>query len=203
LERPTNIFLDTGCSVAWGMQSMQINKVTRVFHDLNNTAMGWALPAAIASAIARPEKDTLCITGDGSLMMSLHELAVVKRYGLRIKIFIMNNDGYSMIQQTQDQWMDSQYIASSYEGGLAFPNYRSLAESFSLEYYEANSTDEMIDLLEKSDDKQTAAIFNIRVASEMRVIPQVKAGYPNEDLEPLLPRDMFNEQMIVKQFLVG
>ena len=105
-----------------------------------------------------------------------------------------------MIQQTQDQWMDSQYIASSYEGGLAFPNYRSLAESFSLEYYEASSTGEMVDLLEKTDDKQTAALFNIHVASGMRVVPQVKAGYPNEDLEPLLPRDMFKDQMIVKPF---
>lgn len=197
LSMPANIFLDTGCSVAWGMQSMQINRNTRVFHDLNNTAMGWALPAAIASAIRQPDRETICVTGDGSLMMCLHELAVLKRYGLRIKIFIMNNSGYSMIQQTQDQWLGSNYIASSYDGGLAFPEYKSLAESFSLKYYEAKSTGAILNLLDEVNFEQTAALYNIHVASEMRVVPQVKAGYPNEDLDPLLPRDLFMQQMII------
>ena len=54
-------------------------------------------------------------------MMSLHELAVIKRYQLPIKIFMFNNSGYAMIQQTQDQWLDSEYVASSYDGGLGFP----------------------------------------------------------------------------------
>jgi len=193
----TNIFVDTGCSVAWGMQSMQLNGRTRVFHDLNNTAMGWALPAAIASAISQPDRETICITGDGSLMMCLHELAVLKRYGLRIKLLVMNNSGYSMIQQTQDQWLGSQYIASSYDGGLAFPEYKSLAESFSLVYYEANSTSAAVNLLDDIYSESAAVFCNIHVAAEMRVLPQVKAGYPNEDLEPLLPRDVFRQQMII------
>ena len=176
---------------------MQLNSSTRVFHDLNNTAMGWALPAAIASAVSQPDKETICITGDGSLMMCLHELAVVKRYRLRIRIFIMNNNGYSMIQQTQDQWLESQYIASSYDGGLAFPNYRSLAHSFSLKYYEAESTGEILRLLDETAGERSATLCNLHIASEMRVIPQVKAGYPNEDLEPLLPRDLFQQEMII------
>lgn len=199
LSMPTNIFLDTGCSVAWAMQSIRIKGNTRVFHDLNNTAMGWALPAAIASAVSQPDRETICITGDGSLMMCLHELAVVKRYRLRIKIFIMNNSGYSMIQQTQDQWLSSKYIASSYEGGLAFPDYKSLADSFSLKYLEAKSTSEILCLLDEISDERNATLCNVHVASEMRVVPQVKAGYPNEDLEPLLPRELFSEQMIIEQ----
>lgn len=198
ISRPTSIFLDTGCSVAWGMQAMQLNSYTRVFHDLNNTAMGWALPAAIASAISQPDREAICITGDGSLMMCLHELAVIKRHRLKLRIYLMNNGGYSMIRQTQDQWLDSQYIASSHDGGLAFPDYRSLADSFSLSYCEATSTSEIVDLLGELNEVQTATLCNIQVASEMRVIPQAKAGYPNEDLEPLLPRDLFNQQMMIK-----
>lgn len=198
---PTNIFLDTGCSVAWGMQALKLNSNTRVYHDLNNTAMGWALPAAIASAISQPDKETICVTGDGSLMMCLHELAVVKRYGLKISLFILNNNGYSMIQQTQDQWLGSKYEASSCDGGLGFPDYRYLAKSFQFSYHEAQSTSEIVNLFGEISDLRTASLCNIHVSSAMRVIPQVKAGYPNEDLEPLLARDVFRAQMIVDPFV--
>ena len=44
-----NIFIDTGCSIAWAMQTMSFAREQRVFHDFNNTAMGWALPASIGS----------------------------------------------------------------------------------------------------------------------------------------------------------
>ena len=195
--KPTNIVFDTGCSLAWGMQSFIINDLTRIFHDFNNTAMGWAIPAAIASAIVHPHKDTICIVGDGSLMMSLHELAVIKRYKLPIKIFLLNNNGYSMIQQTQDQWLDSDYVASSYDGGLDFPDYKFLASSFSLGYSEARSNASIKDLVASILSDSTGVLCNINVSSKMRVIPQVKAGFPNEDLEPLLPMQMFYEQMIV------
>lgn len=197
ITKPTNIVFDTGCSLAWGMQSFIVNAHIRIFHDFNNTAMGWALPAAIASAIVDPHKDTICIVGDGSLMMSLHELAVIKRYKLPIKIFLFNNHGYSMIQQTQDQWLDSDYVASSYDGGLDFPDYKYIASSFSLKYFEANSNQPINDLIANILSDSAGILFNIIVSSKMRVIPQVKAGYPNEDLEPLLSREMFYEQMII------
>ena len=195
---PANIFFDTGCSIAWGMQSMQLNRGTRLFHDFNNTAMGWALPAAIASAICEPERKSICITGDGSLMMSLHELAVVKRYGLPIKVFVINNGGYSMIQQTQDQWLNSRYVASSYDGGLAFPEYRSLAKSFSLGYFEAETDHRAAAQINQILNSSTATLCNLHVSSTMRVVPQVKAGHPNEEMDPVLTQAIFKEQMLIE-----
>lgn len=198
IHSPTNLIFDTGCSLAWGMQSFEPNHFTRTFHDFNNTAMGWSIPASIASSLASTDKDTICIVGDGSFMMSVHELAVIKRYQLPIKIFIFNNSGYAMIQQTQDQWLDSEYIASSYDGGLDFPDYRSLAQSFSIEYFEVDSNDSLQRCLTAVLEASRPTLCNVIVSDKMRVIPQVKAGFPNEDLEPLLPRDIFIDQMIVK-----
>lgn len=193
----TNICIDTGCSVAWAMQSLRLNSRQRIFHDFNNTAMGWALPASIASAFAHPSRSSICIVGDGSLMMSVQELAVIKRHKLPIKIFLMNNSGYSMIQQTQDQWLESNYYASSYEGGLDFPNYFSLAMSFDIEYLQFNNDKELTDALPDILSSNLPFICDILISSSARVVPQVKAGFPNEDLEPLLPRDVFNAEMIV------
>ncbi|QNJ30608.1 acetolactate synthase/ large subunit/ biosynthetic type [Synechococcus sp. PROS-9-1] len=196
----TNLIFDTGCALAWGMQSYLPNHLTRIFHDFNNTAMGWSLPAAIASALATPCRDTICLIGDGSFMMSLHELAVIKRYKLPIKIFLFNNSGYGMIQQTQDQWLDSDYVASSYEGGLDFPDFRSLANSFSLKYAEVASNDSIESCVSNVLKESMPILCNFIVSDKMRVIPQVKAGYPNEDLEPLLAREVFYDQMIIPPF---
>ena len=102
-----------------------------------------------------------------------------------------------MIQQTQDQWLDSDYVASSYDGGLDFPDYKFLASSFSLSYGEARSNMSVKDLVASILSDPTGILCNIHVSSKMRVIPQVKAGFPNEDLEPLLPRQIFYEQMII------
>ena len=187
IQFPCNLIFDTGCSLAWGMQSFESNKFTRIFHDFNNTAMGWSLPASIASSLASNDRATICVVGDGSFMMSLHELAVIKRYQLPIKIFMFNNSGYAMIQQTQDQWLDSEYIASSYDGGLDFPDYRSLAQSFSLDYFEVDSNLSFQNCLTEIIENSRPTLCNVIVSDKMRVIPQVKAGFPNEDLEPLLP----------------
>ena len=99
------IWSDTGSVVAWLMQSFEPKDNQRVWHDFNNTAMGWALPAAIASTFASPQSDTYCLVGDGSLMMNIQELQTAITHQLPIKIICFDNGGYSMIKQTQEQWL--------------------------------------------------------------------------------------------------
>jgi acetolactate synthase-1/2/3 large subunit len=103
----------------------------------------------------------------------------------------MNNSGYSMIKQTQDQWLDSKYYASSQEGGLSFPSYAALAQAFELRYYEL-STEEMLNSC-LQDVRAGPTLYNVIISSTASVIPQVKFGHPNEDMEPLLPRDEFRQ----------
>lgn len=191
LKNDARIFVDTGCSVAWMMQAGKFNGESRVFHDFNNTAMGWALPAAIGSYFADPIGQIVCVIGDGSLMMTLHELATLKHHKIPLQIFLMNNSGYSMIKQTQDQWLDSKYYASSHEGGLSFPSYSALAQAFELRYYEL-STEEMLNSC-LQDVRAGPTLYNVIISSTASVIPQVKFGHPNEDMEPLLPRDEFRQ----------
>jgi len=109
----------------------------------------------------------------------------------------MNNSGYSMIQQTQDQWLGSVYHASSREGGISFPDYEYLAKAFNLDYYKIDSPDEYSNVL-KVVKSSNACICNVNIPREMRVTPQVKFGRPNEDMEPLLPRDMFHQFMLIE-----
>ena len=199
LKGNEQIFIDTGCSIAWFMQSLRVKDKVRVFHDFNNTAMGWALPAAIGGYYAnlKHQSPIIAIVGDGSFMMTSYELATVMHHNIPIKIFIMNNQGYSMIQQTQDQWMDSNYHASSEEGGLSFPNYKKLASTYNIKYFELNSGKDF-SLIDEIMNDGNPLICNVCIDKDFRVSPQVKFGKPNEDMGPLLPRDMFKESMIIE-----
>jgi len=199
LKGNEQIFIDTGCSIAWFMQSLRVKDKVRVFHDFNNTAMGWALPAAIGGYYANlnHQSPIIAIVGDGSFMMTSYELATVMHHNIPIKIFIMNNQGYSMIQQTQDQWLDSNYYASSEEGGLSFPNYEKLASTYNIKYFELNNEKDF-SLIDEIMNDDNPLICNVCIDKDFRVTPQVKFGKPNEDMGPLLPRDMFKESMIIK-----
>jgi len=193
IKNNSRIFVDTGCSIAWMMQAGKFNGQARIFHDFNNTAMGWALPAAIGSYFADPEGQIVCVVGDGSLMMTLHELATLKHHKIPIQIFVINNSGYSMIKQTQDQWLDSKYYASSHEGGLSFPNYKSLAQAFDLRYCELSTKEMLSSFLQDNETHLGPLLCNVLISDKASVIPQVKFGHPNEDMEPLLSRDEFDQ----------
>src|SRR5262249_56182725 len=71
-----------------------------------------------------------CIAGDGSLQMNIQELITVIRHRLPIKIFLFNNHGHSMVQQTQEMWLGAKYYATSIEGGLAFPDFVAVAKAY-------------------------------------------------------------------------
>lgn len=197
LPLSSKVFIDTGCSIAWAMQGAKFDETQGVYHDFNNTAMGWALPAAIGSMIACNETPHYCVMGDGAFMMTMQELATVRHHGLPLKLFLMNNGGYSMIKQTQEQWLGAKYVASS-STDISFPDYEYVAKSFGFSYMEIRSTEAMDSVLSILCESNAPTIVNVVIPPEARVIPQVKFGRANEDMEPLLPRDVFNDAMIIE-----
>jgi acetolactate synthase-1/2/3 large subunit len=192
------IFVDTGCTLAWMMQAFEFKENQRLFHDFNNTSMGYALPASIGACFALGKKPVICVTGDGSLQMNIQELATVLRHNLPIKIFLINNKGYNMIRQTQDQWLKSRYLASSIEGGLAFPDFVKVAEAYGFRTLTISGNSSVRGLVRESLDIDGPVFCNVEISSEQRVIPQQKFGRPIEDAEPLLERQEFLKNMLVK-----
>ena len=103
-----------------------------------------------------------------------------------------------MIQQTQDQWLNSLYSASTVNGGLAFPDFTKVAEAYGFKTVSISRNDEVRDHIREALNSEGPSFCNIEISSDHRVIPQVKFGRPNEDTEPLLERQEFLKNMIVK-----
>ena len=74
-------------------------------------------------------------------MMNLQELATVNLHQMPLKLVVMNNGGYAMIKQTQDQWLGSEYVASSSGVDLGFPNFKTIADAFGMDYQLIQSND--------------------------------------------------------------
>ena len=89
------------CCVA-GHQTWFIKKGSRFFNNNAIASMGYGLPAAIGGCIANNRKTTICLEGDGSIMMNLQELQTIVTNKLPIKIILINNQGYHSIRQTQN-----------------------------------------------------------------------------------------------------
>ena len=92
------------------MQGFMIKKNQRLVSAWNHSPMGGSLPMAIGGSLAAPNKDVICIIGDGGLMMCLEELATIKRHNLNIKTLIFNNRGHGIQKQTLDTWLDGRYV---------------------------------------------------------------------------------------------
>ncbi len=144
-EEDVVVFGDGTACVA-GFQASIIKKGQRLFHNSGCASMGYALPAAIGANIALNKK-IYCVTGDGSIMMNIQELAVVSSLSNPVILFILDNSGYHSIRQTQNNFFPDVSVGCGTDDGLFFPNFEKLAKGFGLNSLTINTHEEMIEKL--------------------------------------------------------
>ena len=103
-------------------QAMRIKKGQKVRNAAALGSMGFALPYAIGAALAYEKRRTILIDGDGALQMNIQELETVARLNLQIKIFVLDNGGYTSIANTQNAFFGGDHIGVDAKSGLTFPH---------------------------------------------------------------------------------
>ena len=191
------IVTDTGCAVGWVCQGFPF-KGERLIHAWNMTPMGYGLPAAIGASLATGKR-VLLITGDGSSLMSLGELATLARWKLPVKIVLLDNQGHAMCRQTQRQWLGGEYVSTSLEGGLGFPNWTKCAESFGIpslwvnDDYPVVMDHRVFPML----NREGPVFLQADIDPDEGITPQAKYGQPIEDADPQLPWEELKRNMII------
>lgn len=117
-----------------GMQVIKLKKGQRLFSNKSTAPMGYGLPASIGACFANDRKEVICLEGDGSLHMNVHELQVVSQNKLPIKIFVINNDGYVSIKITQKTFCKGLLSLSDSSSGLTLPSYKKIADAYNIPY---------------------------------------------------------------------
>ena len=112
-------------------QAAEVKPGQRIFANAGSASMGYDLPAALGAACARPGVRTLCLAGDGSIMMNLQELQTIRHHGLPVKIIVLNNGGYLSIRSTQTDFFN-RLFGESKSTGVSFPDFAAVGASFGI-----------------------------------------------------------------------
>lgn len=123
----------TACVV--GFQAARLQAGQRLWTNSGCASMGYDLPAAIGACIGRGRQEVTCLAGDGSLMMNLQELQTMAGNQLPIKLFILNNNGYSSIRQTHENFFGGHIVGAHPGSGVSFPDFGRLAAAFGLPFH--------------------------------------------------------------------
>jgi acetolactate synthase-1/2/3 large subunit len=120
-------------------------------------------------------------------------LATIARWDLPIKIILLNNRGHGMCRQTQRQWLGGSYPGTSVDGGLGFPNWRSVFPSFGTALSPIHCAADLDELFHA----RMFGAYVVDIHPDAQLIPQAKYGQPLEDADPLLPWEELCEQMLI------
>ena len=120
LNSETTIVTDVGQHQMWTAQHYPFKRPRQLLTSGGLGTMGFGLPVAIGAALAVPLSQVVCVSGDGSLMMNIQELATAVEENANIKIILMNNNALGLVQQQQDLFYDKRLYASSYRFKVDF-----------------------------------------------------------------------------------
>ena len=184
-----------------------LNKKNKFIANSGSASMGFELPGAIGASIADRKKKIICLAGDGSIMMNLQELETIKSLNLNIIIFLINNDGYLSIKQTQKNFFGVEH-GSSPKSGLTFPNFVKIANSFGIKSYNLKLKDWNIKL-KKILNLKGPLFVNVDVDTKQEFEPKLKSKTVNnkivtpslENMYPFLSEEV--NQRILKKLNVS
>ena len=190
------------------IHAIHIKEHTRLISNSGAASMGYDLPAAIGACFAIGKKDTVCLTGDGSIQMNLQELQTIIFHKLPIKIFVVNNQGYHSMRQTEENLFPeySKVGVGPESGDLSFPEMKKIANAYGLPYYSASNIDELGDAIDQTLNEETFAMCEIFVDINQKFEPKsatkrledgTLVSPPLEDLAPFLPREELEKIMII------
>ena len=191
------IITDAGATLTWTFQAYRPRRPQMLFSATNHSPMGYAICAAIGAHYADPNANIICITGDGGLMMNLQELQTISNLQLPIKIFLMNNQEYGIIKQTQDTWMNSNYVGVDKDSGVSFPTWGGIATAFGIPCFciDGHRDEQMISTIQMMLDNPGTLFCDVQIKSREQILPKLVFGKPIEDMGPLIDRDEHAENM--------
>lgn len=200
--------VSNGACCVVGNQAYMIQRGSRMANNSAIASMGYGLPAAIGTCIGGGRKTTICLEGDGSIMMNLQELQTILTNDLPVKIFLINNNGYHSIRITQTNLFGNHTKVGigPESGDITFPKFEKIAKAFGYPYYSAHSNGEMkyiVDEVLAIGGPVFCEIFTDinqvwePKSSTKRLDDGTLVSPPLEDLAPFLPREELKKIMYI------
>jgi acetolactate synthase-1/2/3 large subunit len=158
--------------------------------------MGFALPAAMGAAMAAGKR-VIAIAGDGSVQMTIQELATLRKYDIPVKLAVINNGFLGMVRQWQEMFHGKRYSEVYLEDSN--PDFPVLASAYRIPGWAASTASELEDAIKIWLETDGPAVLEVRVPQEQGVFPMVPAG---KGLDEMLDDDPKLEQANAEKITV-
>jgi acetolactate synthase-1/2/3 large subunit len=201
----SNIIAGNASACVLLFQAAVVKKNQRIFWNSGCAAMGYDLPAAIGACLANNKRNTICVTGDGSIQMNLQELQTIVYHQLPIKIFVLNNKGYISIKQTQDNFFGLPYIGCDEDSGVSFPDFTKIAKAYGLKTMRITGHNNLAAKINNALKFNGPVLCNVLLESNYKFTPRLSSeklddgriiSKPLEDMSPFLDRGEFRKNML-------
>ncbi len=186
--------------------TFRVKRGQRLFSTGGLGAMGFGLPASIGGCLASGGRRTVSVDGDGGFQLNIQELATVKRLGLPIKYFVLNNGGYASIRSMQRNHFAGRLMGCDTSSGLGLPALTDVGAAYGLAVSRICDQAKLLDGIKEVLERPGPVLCEVVVAPDQSVGPRVSsvvradgsmASRPLEDLWPFLERDELRANMLI------
>ena len=196
-DKNSVILVDTGSCFHVACQTWKIKDGQRFLTTGGLSSMGWWV-ASIGACMANNKHGVIVITGEGSLQMNIQEFATIKHNNLPVKVFVLNNDGYLLIRQTQRNFMQNRLYGESKESGVWCPDSLRIADAYGIKAVRINQKETLENGILEVLSYDGPVVCDVKVPKWQYIIPRVSSEkLPDgslvsrkfEDMYPYLPKE--------------
>lgn len=170
---------DVGQHQMWAAQHIQPREPQNFITSAGLGTMGFGLPAAMGAAVARPDDQSILISGDGSFMMNVQELGTLKRRQIPVKMVLINNQRLGMVRQWQSLFFDGRHSETILDDN---PDFVMLAKAFDIPGKTITCKQEVEPALKEMLESKTPYLLHVLIDEEENVWPLVPPGASNSDM---------------------
>ncbi|MFA5057865.1 MAG: biosynthetic-type acetolactate synthase large subunit [Opitutaceae bacterium] len=179
LPPDTIVTTDVGQHQMWVAQAYPVRRPRTLLTSGGLGTMGFGLPAAIGAGLAAPDRRVVCVSGDGSILMNIQELATLAELGLPVAVLIFNNAQLGLVRQQQELFYGRRYVASHF---TTVPDFAALARAFGLRGIRLDADRDPLADLAGALAAPGPCVIDIPIHERANVFPMVPPGAANRQM---------------------
>jgi acetolactate synthase-1/2/3 large subunit len=173
------ISCDVGQHQMWVAQHCAFSHPSQHLSSGGLGTMGYGLPAGIGAQFGKPDSPVVVVSGDGSIMMNIQELATLKRYDLPVKILLLDNSALGLVRQWQDLFFEGRQSEVDLSDN---PDFCEVFKSFGLKTKRINKANEIEAGIDFLFDTNEACLLHVIIDKQANVWPLVPPGKSNSNM---------------------
>ncbi|MCL5886990.1 MAG: thiamine pyrophosphate-binding protein [Actinobacteria bacterium] len=205
MDATDTVVADAGSAYYAVSQGLRLKRDQRYVVSGALATMGYTLPACAGVSAATGAR-TVGVTGDGSLQFNIQELQTLVTNNLPVKLFVLNNNGYLSIRQTQDRFFEGRYLGEGPRSGVSCPDLELIARAYGIPFFRSQNPSDLDAAILSTLATGGPAVCEVMTPQLQEIIPTVASvkredgsmvSRPLEDMYPFLERSHLQRIMVV------